>query len=732
MHSTLVMQNTSIGDVQSRYEADLGYSKVTMKDSNPNSGDGFGNGSYHKNYEDKDHDKMATPPSHTNVEDSLSKGLLKLSLNDRNAMEEEIHGVRCLGVTKETPELLQRSLQEFDKELMAIKNNPSRIASIKKTAGVRRRSSKSSSQTPPIDVLKNVIDTTKQDTTIINNANANENTNINATAKHQCYLNDLDVRLRFLRCESFDAKASAKRFVRFFELAKEVFGDFVAERPIRLSDFFEAPDGGRLRRYQQHEKKTLSSSKIQYLPFRDRSGRRVKVGVGDCNAELDLMLRIKINLLMDWIASEDVETQQKGVVIVVWPFDPSTTSATTTTTTNNKAAAGYNSSSSSNNPTSGSSGCSSCSEGEDDTRNWEGFLRPKYSRNDMVYHNRYYQAQPLRVAAVHWCSQDKPIYRVLNNLYYFSLDSKTQSRYKVHFGEPLEIRYQLQAFGIPVDLLPLTHTMALKRQHHSQWMSSRRHIEEQRKQEQQQKQHEYQQQTYQQQQFQRQQQHFQQQQQQQQQFLRQNLLKQPLDDELAMQFFESAASSTSGMQQGGSSNKGQPMVVECPRSYDVIIGKAKVCTNNPGNGFYSSLIEATHDEHDSLDHARDKVAMTWRILLYITEERKGRFLDWNKSLNAWVVIQDRIVIRKKIANSYKEYKRSRYVTTRSPKSSKKKQASDDVKQESTGGSTATALNRSNHNIYAANSKRQKISGCLENGSDGDGIMQQTESIFAAL
>merc|ERR1719162_476077 len=73
---------------------------------------------------------MATPPSDTTVENSLSKGLLMLSITDRNAVEEEIHGVRCLGVTKETPDLLHRSLQEFDRELLSIKNSSSRIATI--------------------------------------------------------------------------------------------------------------------------------------------------------------------------------------------------------------------------------------------------------------------------------------------------------------------------------------------------------------------------------------------------------------------------------------------------------------------------------------------------------------------------------------------------------------------------------------------------------------------------
>merc|ERR1712176_1558307 len=192
-----------------------------------------------------------------------------------------------------------------------------------------------------------------------------------------------------------------------------------------------------------------------------------------------------------------------------------------------------------------------------------------------------------------------------------------------------------------------------------------------------------------------------------QQQLQQNLPQQPWDDELALKYFETA----NGGASSGETQHQQPVLVECPRFYDVIIGKAKVCTNNPGNGFYSSLIEATHDEHDSLVHARDKVAMTWRILLHITEEQKGRFLDWNKSLNAWVVIQDKIVIRKKIANSYKEYKRSRYVTARGSGSSsigKKTKVPSDA-------------NGTDPNSAVVTTKRRKINGCLGNACGGIGV-----------
>jgi hypothetical protein len=155
----------------------------------------------------------------------------------------------------------------------------------------------------------------------------------------------------------------------------------------------------------------------------------------------------------------------------------------------------------------------------------------------------------------------------------------------------MEIRYKLQGFGIPVDALPLTHTMAIKRHNHLKWIATRRFIEQ-----------------------------------------------------------EHISESKNGP------SKPLPIdprdVVECPRSYDVIIGKARY-KDNPGNEFYRSLIEATYDDHSSATK-RDKVKLTRRIVRQI-EERNGRFLQLNKSLKSFVRIKDRNVARQKVAQSYRDY-----------------------------------------------------------------------------
>eukprot|EP00536_Pseudo-nitzschia_multiseries_P017337 jgi/Psemu1/248095/estExt_Genewise1.C_15010010 len=407
---------------------------------------------------------------------------MKLSMNDRQQVEEEVHGVHCMCNFSETPQFLGQKLREFDTELNAIKNSERRHVEVDEGE------------------LK----------------------------KRSCWVNDPDVRLRFLRCELFNTKKAVKRFVTFLDFAQELYGDFIADRPMRLSDM-----------KTREEKRAMANIQFHVLPFRDRSGRRVFVSVGSCGYDVEPLLRIKILWYMIWIASEDIETQRKGLVIIGWPCDEII--------------------SGSNSPMS-----------EDDTRSIKSV-----------------DGLPIRIAALHFCIQNRPVYRILNSLFYFTLDSSYKSRYKVHIGEPLEIRYKLQGYGIPVDLLPITHTMTLKRQSHLQWINFRKYVE-----------------------------------------------------------------------QGENGSSKASNIVECPRSYDVIIGKAKY-TNNPGNVFYRSLIEATHDEHIALSK-KDKVEMTWRIVKQM-DEINGRFLEMNKQLKVWVHIKDRNVMRQKVAQSYKEYKRNAHV-----------------------------------------------------------------------
>jgi hypothetical protein len=170
------------------------------------------------------------------IENFLSKELLKLSVLDRNTIAEEIHGVECLAV-RETPELIQRSLREFQKEL-----------------------DKGNIPLPNIPVHR-----------LPNSGNNLVNG-----------IDDDAFRLRFLRCELFNVPKAVRRFCNYLDYTYEKWGEFALDRPIMLKDF------------TKQEMKLFRKGFFQLLPYRDSSGRRVFVhlGPGELSAQLDLNTRV--------------------------------------------------------------------------------------------------------------------------------------------------------------------------------------------------------------------------------------------------------------------------------------------------------------------------------------------------------------------------------------------------------------------------------------------------------
>jgi hypothetical protein len=332
--------------------------------------------------------KMPDPPSNFSIEDSLSKELLKLSFKDRVAIQEEIHGVRCLA-PDETPELIERALEKFDAQLLMEKERRFHKQLQRQQQHQKHQhqhqhqqnhpneSNSSTNSNSNKDVLRNVK-------SICNSQQPHQQSSKQQKQQPDCYLNDPNVRLRFLRCECFDVSKAVNRFVSFLELTEELFGEYVADRPIRIFDF-----------NTRREEVALQNSRNQYLPFRDRSGRRVFVGVGNCGFDLEYDLRYKIMLFLHWIASEDVETQQKGVVIVAFPSD----------------------------------------EGHaDDEISWEKSIRPRMNQRLRVLQEKLSEAMPLRVTSTQSYYKDTPFFRAMSTLYYIGMNSRDRSLYKAQYG----------------------------------------------------------------------------------------------------------------------------------------------------------------------------------------------------------------------------------------------------------------------------------------------------------
>lgn len=325
-----------------------------------------------------------------NVDTLVNNEMMELNVKTRNKIYEEIHGVRCMAPF-ETPELLERSLKLLDAELASIPPSEKRAfchASNQKNGS----GDNNSSSTESIDDQK-------------------------------IYVNTDEFRLRFLRCELFNAKKAARRLVGYLDLIAYCLtfkkGLAVLQRPITLLDLDDI------------EQMVLRQGHLQILPFRDRSGRRILTAVASLGINYDPNVWYKILLYFLWIAGDDIESQQKGIVVLLWP-----------------------------NPDISKS------------------IKLRYPmHNGVNYAQMIVQAVPVRVTAIHFCAPgDNPFFMILRSVLAMTLGKK-RSRLKFHSGEPVELKYQAAGYGIPVDLIPMTSTGNVKTTYLKQWIRLRNAIE---------------------------------------------------------------------------------------------------------------------------------------------------------------------------------------------------------------------------------------------------------------
>jgi len=196
------------------------------------------------------------------IDQILSRELNNLDVRDRESISEEVHGVRCVALP-ETAEMLTESLSRLSEELDAI-------------------------------YVKPAFDRSQK---LGHDASGT-------------YVNTKDFRLRFLRCELFDAKKAAIRLVSFLDFLMDIFegNEELLLRPMRLLDF------------TPHELAILKAGNFQLLPYRDRSGRRILTVILNITLAFDFRISSKFLLYFFYVASESVESQRKGIVKIFYPF----------------------------------------------------------------------------------------------------------------------------------------------------------------------------------------------------------------------------------------------------------------------------------------------------------------------------------------------------------------------------------------------------------------------------
>jgi len=309
----------------------------------------------------------------------LSKELLQLSANDRNDREEEIHGVRCLA-PDETSRLVEDSLHKLAIELDEV------IPVSKKLAYLQ-------SQQRPASAA---------------------------------FINSRDFRLRFLRCELFNCRKAAERMVRVCDCLLNLFGRYALERQIKLSDFTNA------------ELKAIRKGRLQLLPFRDRTGRRIVIlfpGAQGLKEKISnnqtqvRVLQIKTFLYLSYIVGSDVDAQRRGVVFLVW-FDAMLETST--------------------------------------SLDVSGIVSGGV---------KSHQISMIRGSAFHICSPDTLFYRLQRSILCLNI-GRYRTKMRIHLGESMELRYILDGYGISTDTIPISWTGTVKVGYLKQWLRIRHCLED--------------------------------------------------------------------------------------------------------------------------------------------------------------------------------------------------------------------------------------------------------------
>lgn len=334
------------------------------------------------------------------VSSIINKEMLKYDVTERNAIYEEVHGVGNLCPDESQPGMVENALNDLVYELDAI------------PAHQKREYTQSLSMP-------------------------------------HSYIHTRDFRMRFLRADLFDAKRAANRLVTCLQTMCFLYGPYALERPIRLSDF------------SKRELKVFNAGRIQLLPYRDRGGRRVVVGIPSqkhnlhnpvtrvsrihmlcCHSYHFFVLcfvllfvcqnsnndffpnafernkqrqqslpqfhaQAKIHFYLWWVASKSVETQRNGIVMVTF-HNPAISDATPLPAT--------------------AESVSSAIERDENYEDIRGLPSLRFAKIYVMAR----RGMPLRLVSLHTCTPDTPYYSIVRA--YNSAMVEERARLKFHIG----------------------------------------------------------------------------------------------------------------------------------------------------------------------------------------------------------------------------------------------------------------------------------------------------------
>jgi len=221
-----------------------------------------------------------------------------------------------------------------------------------------------------------------------------------------------------------------------------------------------------------------------------------------------------------------------------------------------------------------------------------------------VLHKKDHHLTTVRVSAIHICTPDTPFYRFRRAVIAMRI-AQLRTRLNIHIGEPIELKYILQGYGIPNDDIPITFTGTIKTIYHKQWMKLRNTIENQNNEQ-------------------------------------NNHINEDLD--------------SSNSNSSGTTTK-MNMIIESPYLNDIIFRKGKSFMYNDGNIMLRSLVKLRTkeqfywNEHNIIIGNSNKIDIsggppkTRTLITGIIDDIKiitkgGRFLNWNEQDHYWEELID--------------------------------------------------------------------------------------------
>ena len=137
---------------------------------------------------------------------------------------------------------------------------------------------------------------------------------------------------------------------------------------------------------------------------------------------------MKIFLYIWTVASNDIATQQKGAILILW-------------------------------------------DGRKD------MTLPRPSEQQLV--RKIFRVIPVRICGIHFCFPDSPFYRMVKAIFALTVGAaEHRNRLRFHVGEDSELKYQVGTFGVPVSQIPVTETGNVKRGSFQNWIRMRMVAEE--------------------------------------------------------------------------------------------------------------------------------------------------------------------------------------------------------------------------------------------------------------